>query len=151
MSRVPPGFSLPANAWARVVMSRQATSAVRFVTGHGLESQCRNPMTSRRQFKQTPAAVVIDPRGWVRHQVAYLYRWGWRGTSSATPEHRFVPAFALPPVEHKRPNKRQPIPNNLPARVVFTEETSVFLGGVEGSRKFLRAPPHRRRRGHLFS
>lgn len=34
-------------------------------------------------------------------------------------------------LEHIRPNIRQEIPNNQPGRVVFTDETSVFLGGVE--------------------
>ncbi len=34
-------------------------------------------------------------------------------------------------LDHKRPNTRQPIPNNLPGHVAFTDETSVFLGGIE--------------------
>jgi glyoxylase-like metal-dependent hydrolase (beta-lactamase superfamily II) len=34
-------------------------------------------------------------------------------------------------LEHKRPNTRQPIPNDPPGQVAFTEEMSVFLGGIE--------------------
>lgn len=34
-------------------------------------------------------------------------------------------------LEHKRPNDRQTGPNNAAAQVVFTDEMSVFLGGVE--------------------
>jgi len=42
-----------------------------------------------------------------------------------------TPNTRLHLLEHRRPNTRQPIPDNLPGHVVFAEETSVFLGGVE--------------------
>ncbi len=39
-------------------------------------------------------------------------------------------------MEHKRPNDRQTGPNAVPAQIVFTDETSVFLGGVEVRARF---------------
>jgi cyclase len=42
-----------------------------------------------------------------------------------------TPNTRLHLLEHKRPNARQPVPDNLPGQVAFTEETSVFLGGIE--------------------
>jgi hypothetical protein len=119
---------------------------------HSIEIPCRQYFCRESSAVQASSRSRCNrPPVLGRHQLAHLYWWSRRGTSSPTLEHRFAAAFALSPFEHKRPNTHQPIPNNLPARVVFTEKISVFLGGIEGSREFLQPPPHRWRRGHLLS
>ena len=51
-------------------------------------------------------------------------------------------------LEHKQSNVTgSPV---APARIVFTDETAVFLGGKEVRAKLLRPRPHQRRRRHLF-
>lgn len=56
---------------------------------------------------------------------------GGNGMFLATAQIISTPNTRLHILEHLRPNTRQLVPNNSPAQITFSDEISVFLGGVQ--------------------
>jgi len=89
------------------------------------------------------AALVAAVRSVTSQPIRYVFSTHYHEDHSGG-NSKFAPAVEIIStlntrrniLEQKRPNDRQTGPNKVPAQVVFTDETSVFLGGAEVRARF---------------